>query len=341
VVADLAVAAAAAVGVVAEAGEPSSLYLMKNIFSIRYAGVALVVVSFLAGLPVKLAAAEGGQLYATPEDAVNALGQAASTANRAALAQIFGPASQQLVNPDEVQGSLELAEFAARFKAANRLVPDSSTRMSLEVGTNAWPFAIPLVKVSGGWQFDTAAGLEELLNRRVGRNELEVLAVLRAYVAAQREYASEDRDGDQVLEYATKLSSSPGRTDGLYWPAELNGEVSPLGPLMADAQGEGYFLKPTVADAGPQPFHGYLFKILLSQGRNAPGGKYDYVINGNMIAGFAMVAWPAAYGDSGVMTFVVNQQGRIYQRDLGPTTAKAIAKMKAYDPDPAWQISPD
>jgi len=165
--------------------------------------------------------------------------------------------------------------------------------------------------------------------------------VMRAYVDAQREYAGKDRDGDEVLEYAQKITSSPGQTDGLYWPPELNGETSPLGPLVAEAQGEGYFKQSPAADAGPRPFHGYLFKILTSQGKHAPGGKYSYIINGNMIGGFALMAWPARYGDSGVMTFIVNQQGRVYQKDLGKRTASIVKGMKAYDPDPSWQVSQD
>jgi hypothetical protein len=235
------------------------------------------------------------------------------------LVALFGSASQELQNPDEVQGAAERAAFATAFNATNRLVRESETRMVLEVGDNAWPFPIPLVQGAQGWQFDTAAGLEELLNRRIGRNELDVLRVLRAYVEAQRDYASRDRDGDEVLEYAQKIVSSPGRTDGLYWPPELNGEISPFGPGVARAQAAGYFANLPKTDDGPQAFHGYLFKILTRQGKNAPGGKYDYIINGNMIGGFALVAWPAEYDSSGVMTFLINQQGRVYQRDLGRT----------------------
>jgi hypothetical protein len=224
--------------------------------------------------------------------------------NRAGLSSLFGPAAEHLVNPDQTQGAAELAEFAKALNATNRLVPQTDSRMVLELGMNSWPFPIPLVKAPGGWQFDTQAGLEELLNRRIGRNELDVLQVMKAYVEAQREYASRDRDGDQVLEFAQKITSSEGRTDGLYWPPELNGEVSPLGPLVADAQ-------------------------------------YDYVINGNMIAGFALVVWPAAYGDSGIMTFIVNQQGRVYQQDLGPDTSRIVRKMNSYDPDGKWHVSED
>jgi len=296
-----------------------------------------LVLIFVAGTTP---AAQVTKVFATPEQAVGALNQAVTTTNRAALELLFGSASQALINPDEVQGATELADFAFAFSATNRLVRESDTRMILELGEAAWPFPIPLVKVADGWQFDTVAGLEELLNRRVGRNELDVLRVMRAFVQAQREYASQDRDGDEVREFAQRLRSSPGTTDGLFWSFALNGEVSPLGPLVAYAQAEGYG-GARDAQAGPRPFHGYFFKLLTRQGKHAPGGKHDYVINGNMIGGFALVAWPAEYGDSGVMTFIVNQQGRVYQKDLGEDTDRIARKLKAYDPDPAWQVSAD
>jgi len=314
---------------------------MKNTLSISSIVGAALSLSLLAFGPVNAFAANSAQAFATPDEAVAALSQAISTTNRAALGALFGPASEQLVNPDEVQGAQEMARFTDAFSATHQLVPASDGRMTLQVGTNDWPFPIPLVKQANGWQFDTAAGLEELLNRRIGRNELDVLDVMRAYVDAQREYASKDHDGDQVLEYAQKIASSPGKTDGLYWPPDLTGEISPLGPLAAEAQEAGYQRRSRASDDGPRPFHGYLFKILTSQGKHAPGGKYNYIINGNMIGGFALVAWPAEYGESGVMTFVVNQQGRVYQKDLGAKTDKLAAAMKAYDPDPSWAPSPD
>lgn len=287
-----------------------------------------------------LRAAEAIRTFSTPQEAVKALGQAVNTTNRAALAALFGPSSESLQNPDSVQGARELIDFAAAFNATNRLVQESNGRMVLEVGSNSWPFPIPVIKAGSAWQFDTEGGLEEILNRRVGRNELEVLRVMRAYVEAQREYASRDRDRDDVLEYAQKITSSPGLTDGLYWPLELNGEISPLGPLVARAHQEGYFRSGS-ADDEPQPFHGYWFKMLTRQGKHTPGGKYNYVINGNMIGGFALVAWPVEYGESGIMTFVVNQRGRVYQRDLGDDTAKAAQRMDVYDPDATWRASAD
>jgi hypothetical protein len=303
---------------------------------------SILVLLLLGFLSASALGAEGtARSFATPQEAVTALDQAVNTTNRAAFTALFGPESEHLANPDTVQGAQELTAFSAAFNATNRLVRESDTRTVLEVGTNAWPFPIPLVKTTNGWRFDTAAGTEELLNRRIGRNELEVLSVMRAYVDAQREYASKDRDGDEVLEYAQQIASSPGQTDGLYWPPKLNGETSPLGPLVAQAQSEGYFGSSSPANAGPQPFHGYFFKILTRQGKHAPGGKYDYIINGNMIGGFALIAWPARYGDTGIMTFIVNQQGRVYQKDLGERTAKIVQKMRAYDPDPSWRLSED
>jgi len=288
-----------------------------------------------------LGAAQSGKAFNTPQEAVSALGQAVEATNRAALVTLFGDETERLANPDTVQGGQELAEFAAAFNATNRLVPESDKRMTLEVGNNAWPFPIPLVKMPEGWRFDTAAGADEILNRRIGRNELDALRVIRTYVQAQREYASHDRDGDQVLEYAQRIASSPGRTDGLFWPPEVNGEISPLGPAFAYAQREGYFREGSASDGQPRPFHGYLFKILTSQGPNAPGGKYDYIINGNMIGGFALLAWPAEHGDSGIMTFIVNQQGRVYQKDLGANTAKLAQEITAYNPDSSWRVSAD
>ena len=305
--------------------------------------VVVIGALFLAthGWVSTLRAADAAKVFPTPEAAIAELANAAATTNRAAFIELFGPDSEQLANPDSIQGGRELANFSAAFNVTNNLVRESDTTMTLEVGPDGWPFPIPLVKVTNGWQFDTGAGIEELLNRRIGRNELDVLSVMRAYVDAQREYASKDRDADDVLAYAQRFASSPGKTDGLYWSPELNGEISPLGPLVAEAQSEGYFAGNIATNSGPRPFHGYLFKILTKQGNHAPGGKYDYIINGNMIGGFAAVAWPAEYGESGIMTFTVNQRGRVYQKDLGDDTAKVVEKMTEYDPDPSWILSTD
>lgn len=304
-----------------------------------------VHVTFVFVLLFGLARSDGaintGKTFAKAEEAVSALISATTAKDSNALHALFGPAGEELENPDRVQSTQELDAFTAAFNQTNRLCRLSDSEYVLEVGADLWPFPVPIVKKESRWFFDTEAGKDELLGRRIGQNELSTLEVMRGYVDAQREYAGKDRDGDEVLEYAQRISSSPGKTDGLYWPTEVNSEESPLGPWVAQAQNEGYFNAPDQGDTGPQPFHGYLFKILTRQGSSAPGGKYDYIVNGNMILGFALVAWPAEYGSSGVMTFIVNQQGHVYQKDLGPKTDKIAESMKVYDPDKSWTRSPD
>ncbi len=300
-----------------------------------------LVVGLILGAITTARAADIGQTFATPEAAVAALVAATTAEDTNAFRAIFGPVGVEIENPDRVQAANELRAFNAAVQQHKQIVRESATRCVLEIGTNAWPFPIPIVLRNGKWFFDTEAGKEEILNRHIGKNELATLQVVRAYVEAQREYASKDRDGDEVLEYAQKTGSTPGTKDGLYWSAELDGELSPLGPLVAQAQLEGYGKKPRAEGAAPEPFHGYFFKILTRQAKAAPGGKYSYVINGNMIGGFALVAWPAEYGETGVMTFIVNQQGRVYQKDLGPATGKIAAAMKEYNPDPTWSLSND
>jgi len=313
---------------------------LKRIFpSLIYRNLILLLV---LSAPLALSAADTGQTFATPEEAVSALAAATSAKDTNALRVLFGSAAADLQNPDHVQATNDLIEFTTAFNQAQRIVRKSDSKCVLYVGANSWPFPIPIVKKDGQWFFDTEAGKDELLNRRIWDNELSTLETVRAYVEAQREYAAKDRDGDEVLEYAQKIRSTPGTKDGLYWPPELDGEVSPLGPHAAQAQAQGYFRSgPREQGAQPEPFHGYFFKILTRQGKAAPGGQYDYIINGNMIAGFALVAWPAEYGNTGIMTFMVNQQGRVYQKDLGPKTAKTAAAMKSYDPDKTWTLSPD
>ena len=313
-------------------------FLTGMIHSIRCPSLILALA--VSG-SVAAVAADAGKPFATPEAAVAALVAAANAEDTNAFRTIFGPAVAEIQNPDRVQAADELKEFTSALNQRRQIVRQSDSRCVLEVGEGGWPFPVPIVKRDELWFFDTEAGKDELLNRRIGRNELMTLEVVRAYVEAQREYATKDRDGDEVLEYAQKLASSPGKTDGLYWPIELNGELSPLGPLVAEAQEEGYFGKSSATESGPQPYHGYFFKILTRQGKHAPGGKYDYIINGNMIGGFALIAWPVEYGESGVMTFIVNQQGRVRQRDLGEDTAKIARKLNAYDPDPSWNVSAD
>jgi hypothetical protein len=306
-----------------------------------HAHLTVQLALLLALLAPVARAAETGRKFASPEAAVAALAQAVSTTNRDELRVIFGPSSGDLLNPDPVLAAKEFANFANALAQTNHLVQTSDSQRTLELGEQAWPFPVPLVQTNGQWFFDTDAGKDEIINRRIGRDELETLKAMRAYVQAQREYASLDRDGDGVLEYAQKIISSPGQKDGLYWPLELDGQMSPLGPLVAEAELAGYHKADRSPDLPPAPFEGYFFKVLTRQGKNAPGGKYDYIINGNMIGGFALLAWPAEYGDSGIMTFVVNQQGRVYQKDLGAKTASIAAGIKAYDPDKTWSLSHD
>ena len=301
----------------------------------------LWILAVALSLPMGARAADIGQTFATPEEAVAALVAAASANDTNAFRVIFGPVGVEIENPDRVQAANELSAFNAAVHQHQRIVHESDVKCVLEVGDNAWPFPVPIIKRNGRWFFDTAAGKDEILNRHIGKNELATLQSVRAYVEAQREYASKDRDGDEVLEYAQHLSSTPGTKDGLYWPPDLDGEISPLGPFVAQAQNQGYFVESKVPGAAPEPFHGYFFKILTRQGKHAPGGKYDYIINGNMIGGFALVAWPVEYGETGIMTFIVNQQGRVYQKDLGPKTARTAGTMKEYDPDKTWSVSPD
>jgi hypothetical protein len=301
---------------------------------------SLALALALNALPA-LNAAPTGKSFASPEEAVSALAAAASTDDRNAFRAIFGAAAADLENPDFVQATNEHRAFCSAFYHTNRIVHESDSKCMLEVGQDLWPFPIPIVKRNGQWFFDTEAGKDELLNRRIGRNELATLQSVRAFVEAQREYAARDRDGDEVLEFAQQFRSTPGMKDGMYWPPDLDGEISPLGPLAAQAQELGYGGKARKEDSAPEPFHGYLFRVLTRQGKHAPGGKYDYIINGNMIAGFALVAWPAEYSESGVMTFIVNQQGRVYQRDLGKDTARIVKGLQSYDPDNTWQVAVD
>jgi Protein of unknown function (DUF2950) len=280
-----------------------------------------------AAAPLRAAEA----VFATPEAALSAFGDALNSPDGQKLLALLGPEHRDELlggDPASVRQGLDLLKAAAAQDL--RLVAEGPDRRTLILGRQAWPMPIPLVRSEEGWRFDTAAGLEEIIDRRIGRNELAAIEVARVYGDAQEAYASEDRDGDEVLEYAQQLASTPGQRDGLYWESGDDGEQSPLAAFAAGAaEYLGY------RQAG-EPYRGYRFRILTAQGPNPPGGAYDYVINGNMIAGFALVAWPADYGNSGVMTFVLSHQGKLYQKDLGPDTAKIAEAMTRYDPDASW-----
>ncbi len=295
---------------------------------------------FAAGLGLTLpvcVCAQEEKVFASPNEAVEALVVAATAHDTNALHLIFGPAGQELMSPEVVQATEEYKLFVQHLTEKTELITNSDSKITLQIGADSWPFPIPLVMQDGQWFFDTAAGKEEILARRIGMDEIGAINVCDAYVAAQREYASEDRMGDSVLAYAQFLRSTPGTHDGLFWPAKQPGEaLSPLGPLVAQARVDGYHRTAQMLNDEQAPYHGYFFKILSRQGKHAPGDKYNYIINGRMIAGFALVAWPAEWGNTGVMTFTVNQQGRIYQKNLGPRTVKIAKAMTVYDPDDTW-----
>jgi hypothetical protein len=304
--------------------------------------LAFVSVSLLRSDPVIAAQqqAEKQTLFASPEEAMKTLVDAAKAKDRAALGEIFGRRSlQQLLSGDSVQDNHEMDQFAAAVEKSAKLERVNDAKFTLTIGERNWPFPIPIVKEESRWRFDTRAGADEILNRRIGENELSAILTCRAYVLAQWQYFTEaDADKDGVAEYAQKFISSRGTRDGLYWDTADGERPSPLGSLVAAARAEGYGPKNDSSAPKRAPYHGYYFKILTRQGAHAPGGKYNYIINGNMIAGHALVAYPDKWGSSGVMTFIVNQQGRVYQKNLGPKTAQIAGSMTEYNPDPSWKL---
>ena len=286
-------------------------------------------------LAVPLAAAAAPQeTFATPEAAVDALMAALKADSDPAMIAIFGEEHKDLiVSSDRAATSATRAKILAAMQTLRVLREPSPDRRVLVIGDEAWPVPIPIVRVGDRWRFATEEGEDEIVNRRIGGNERNAIYVLRAYLDAQRAYAARDRDGDGVLQYAQKLASTPGKHDGLYWPADAakGEEASPFGPLIAEG---GAYLK---GHAAGDPYRGYYFRILTRQGKNAPGGAYSYVINGRMIAGFAMVAYPAEYGKSGVMTFIVSHNGKVYEKDLGKDSTAIGARMSTFDPGPGWK----
>jgi hypothetical protein len=271
--------------------------------------------------------------FESPEAAVKAMINAIKTDNKKALSAIFLPASE-LSSGDEVSDRAERQKFLKAYEEKNSLEKKDDDIVILQVGNDDWQFPIPIVKKGLRWYFNTKAGQEELLNRRIGRNELYVIETMHAYVDVQREYATKNFGSEGGSLYAQKFMSTPGKKDGLYWEAKEGEEKSPAGPFFAKAAQEGYFKK---SNSGkPSSFHGYYFRILTAQGKNAPGGPYSYVVNGKMIFGFGLIAYPAKYGASGVMTFMVNQNGIVYEKDLGGNTEQIASTMTKYDPDTTW-----
>jgi hypothetical protein len=298
---------------------------------LRLAASAAIAIALLAGCD----SFGGGQAsYDSPDQASEALLAAVSSGDTGAMLRVLGEEAQPVVESgDPVEDANRRDEFVALYRAAHRwenLAEDAST---LIVGPDDWPFPFPLVKEQQGWRFDTSNGIEEILDRRIGENELSAIQASLAYVDAQREYYWLNPEGAPLLHYARSFVSTPGRKNGLYWQAPEEDAPSPLGALFAAARAEGYLVD---AEYRPVPYYGYHFRMLTSQGEHAAGGAYDYVVGDHMIGGFALVAYPAEYGSTGVMTFIVDHDGVVFSKDLGPETAKLATEMTLFDPDSSW-----
>jgi hypothetical protein len=305
--------------------------------SVKARKVMFAAVSLILALAVPLACKSRKSEtsgFATPDDAANALIAAGKAGDKDALLAIFGPDSKDLLESgDPVQDKRSVAEFLKRYDVMHRWRRMADGSQTLIVGADNFPFPIPLKKNSDArWFFDTAAGKEEILNRRVGRNELAVIDLYGGLAQAQAEYYSQKHEG--VKQYAQKFLSDPGQQDGLYWPDAPGQPKSPVGPLAAQATADGYKADPS----RHQPFHGYYFAMLTKQGPDAPGGAKDYIVNGKMTGGFAVLAYPAKYGDSGVMTFIMDKDGVILQKDLGKTTEQAASAITEFNPDKSWVV---
>jgi len=304
--------------------------LFPGALAILIAMVALAACCAVSRGPV------GQKSFVSPQQTVAALVAAVQDNNDAELLAILGPGSEDLISSgDRVADQKGRARFLKAYEEKNSLEQEDKDRAVLLVGGKDYPFPIPIVQQGDAWLFDTQAGMEEILNRRIGRNELHTIEVMHAYTDAQREYACMKRKSGGP-EFAEKFASSEGKKDGLYWEAGQGEEKSPFGPLIARATEEGY--AGGLDEDPPEPFHGYYFKILKAQGEHADDGAFDYVADGKMVLGFALVAYPAKHGASGIMTFIVNQEGVIFEKDLGEDTAKAAAAMTTFDPDDTWKM---
>jgi Protein of unknown function (DUF2950) len=306
----------------------------------RALGVLVLIPSFLSTMGVAATAQQ--RTFPSGEDAIKAVVTAAKANDNKELLSIFGPQAKDLIfSGDPVADKERRAEFLRAYDEKNSLLKERDSIIGdsiiVVIGKSDWPFPIPLVKRGDSWVFDTETGREEILNRRIGDNELYTIQGLLAIVDAEREYAMKDRDGSGLFQYAQKFRSEPGKKNGLYWEAKAGEEQSPLGPIIAQTQREGYTGRQQSSSQTAVPYHGYYYKILQAQGNGAPGGAYSYLVNGKMIGGFALVAYPAQYGNSGVMTFIVNRDGTMFEKDLGKNTATVAAAMKEYNPDPTWE----
>ena len=293
------------------------------------------VVSFTTAILLCAAAsvASAQQAFKTPDEAASALASAAKTGDRKAIVTVLGPDGEDIVSSgDDVADAATRQKFVAAYDAKHQIAMEGDNKATIVIGLEDFPLPLPLVRKDGMWRFDTDAGREEILARRIGKNELDAIQASLAYVDAQNEYAEKDRTGVGANTYAQRIVSQAGKKDGLYWPTSQGEDASPLGEFVAEATTQGYRV-----GGGRTPFHGYYFRILTKQGPAAPGGELDYVVRGKMIGGFALVAYPAEYRNSGVMTFIVNHAGTVFQKDLGPDTAKLAERMSAFNPDKTWQ----
>ncbi len=299
-------------------------------------GAALAVLVSAAALtgPLARAADEATQQsFPSARAAVSALIEANRSGDTAALERILGPAAKSLISSgDEAQDRNDRAQFVQLYETHHRLSRTAPATLTLLVGKNEWALPLPLIKSHGSWRFDSEAGAQELLYRRIGSNELDAIKVARALQRAQLEYAASGHDGNPAGLYAQRFRSSEGKQDGLYWTVAEGEPASPAGPLVADAEAQGY------GSGKHAPFHGYYYRILKAQGPHARGGAKDYVVDGRMSAGFALLAYPAEYGSSGVMTFLVSSRGTVFEKDLGPDTAQSAPALTAFDPDPSWKV---
>jgi hypothetical protein len=298
--------------------------------------IAIAILMGLAGGSSLASAARVEQRrFTSPAEAMTALADAMRAGKSTAIRAILGAGADALITSGDAVADRRARErFVQAYDEANRVVTDGDNKATITIGTDDWPFPIPLVKEATGWRFDTAAGKEEILNRRIGQNELNAIQVCLAYVDAQREYYLR-ADVHSLLQYAQKFASSTGKRDGLYWQTKPGETPSPLGPLLARARGDGY--SPNQPGRAPVPYWGYYYRILKAQGKDAPGGAYDYLARGAMIGGFALVAFPAGYGSSGIMTFIVNHDGVVYQKDLGANTVALARAMTKFNPDATWK----
>lgn len=294
------------------------------------ARLALWTAALLVG--TMLSAASAQQSFKTADEAANALARAARSGDANEVGRILGRDSADIISSgDAVDDEATRQRFLAAYDDKHQVEMHGDNRATMIVGHDDFPFPIPIVRKGDSWRFDTAAGRLEILYRRIGRNELDAIQVILAYVDAQNDYSEKDH-GAGVGAYAQRIVSQPGKKDGLYWPAAAGEEASPLGELVAEATAQGYRV-----GGGRAPFHGYYYKILTKQGPNVPGGELDYVVRGKMIGGFGLVAYPAEYGNSGVMTFVVNHAGTVYQKDLGPQTPRLAERIASFNPDQTWK----